>query len=123
MINESKKSSRSQKLITMSVISALIVIFIMLCTLTLMGVLSGFENAVYASLYNMINPVLTGFARVLTFVGFFPLLIGVGLLLELIPKVRHKVGFQAALAAALGYTINYIFKVIFQRPRSEISNR
>jgi len=76
-----------------------------------------FENAVYDFLYNLINPVLTGFARVITFAGFFPLLIGTGLLLEVIPKTRHKFGFQAALSAGAGYLINYIFKVIFQRPR------
>jgi len=121
MINESKKNPFHQKLITISILSVLIVIFIILCTLTLTGVFSGFENSVYEFLYNLINPVLTGFARVLTFVGFFPILIGVGLLLEVIPKTRHKLGFQAALAAGAGYLINYIFKVIFQRPRPVIN--
>ena len=116
--NENKPTNSKQKTIVISVLlSVLIVFFVVLCVLTLTGALGGFENAVYNFLVGAKNPVLTGFVRVFTFAGFFPLLIGVGLVLELIPRTRHKFGFQAVLAAGVGYLINYIFKVIFQRPR------
>jgi len=120
--DENKQAANKQKTIAISVIlSVLIVFFIVLCSLTLTGVLSGFEDSVYNSLAELMNPVLTGFARVLTFAGFFPILIVAGLLLEVIYKTRHKFGFQTALAAGAGYLINYIFKVIFRRPRPEIN--
>jgi len=119
VIDLNKFKLKSKRIILVSTLCALTAVFAVLCALT--ATLAAFEEAAFIFLQSRANTFFTTLARILTFAGFFPLLIGIDLVIEVIPPSRHKFGFMSAFAAGAGYTINHIFKVIFQRPRPSVN--
>jgi len=117
-----RENKYANKWVIVGALSILTIAFAVFCILTLTGVFSNLDATVHNRFANWVNPLLTTFARVFTFAGFFPLLIVVGLLIELVNATRHKIGFQLSLAAGLGYTINHLFKLMFQRPRPDLAH-
>jgi len=113
------KTFWNKKNITLiAVLSGLIALFAFIAVITLTGAIYGMESGFYYDfLVEHRTPFLTGLMRTVVLKGMAPFLIGVALLFEIMPKTRHKFGFQAALAVGLSPLINIILKAMFNRPR------
>jgi len=112
--------SKKKLIILLSVLAALIILFSVVTALTVTGALLGVERAIYYDfLVHRRTSALNGIINVLVYLGNAAILVGVGVLFEIIPKTRHKFGFSASMAAGLTPIVYTILKNSFMRPRPE----
>lgn len=97
---------------------ALIVLIILIKT----NLITTFDAAVYNLLTMHMNESLTSIAKAITFLGQDKFIIFVLILVLIISFILKKIktGAIVVLFLIITHTINYIIKIIFQRPRPEI---
>ena len=97
---------------------ALIVLIILIKT----NLITTFDAAVYNLLTMHMNESLTSIAKAITLLGQDKFIIFVLILVLIISFILKKIktGAIVVLFLIISHTLNYIIKIIFQRPRPEI---
>jgi len=98
---------------------AFVAVFIVLAVLTLSGTFSGFETWAADLMAQSRTQTLTSWVTIITYLGSFPVLCVLTVLLLIIPQTRKKLGYPAALAIIISALLNIILKDIFMRIRPD----
>lgn len=96
--------------------------FVILIILIESNLIAGFDTAVYNLLTMHMNESLTNIAKAITLFGADKLIISIsiGILIITVILKKVKTGVIVILFLYIVHTINYIVKIIIQRPRPEI---
>lgn len=82
-----------------------------------------FDTVIREWVYERRSPVLNAVFITITYMGNWQTVIGVGLIMLILPRLRKPIGVPLT-AAAIGSTVIYkAAKMIFQRPRPDIAVR
>ena len=103
-------------------IGILSITFIVLIILIKTNLITTFDTAVYNLLTIHMNESLTGIVKAITLLGQDKFIIFVLIMVLIISFILKKIktGAIVVLFLIITHTLNYIIKIIFQRPRPEI---
>ncbi len=83
----------------------------------------GFDKAVDYFAYSTRGPVTRAILIPITYVGNWQTIVGIIAVLLILPKTRMKIGLPMAATAAFSVVFYKIMKLIFLRPRPDVSLR